>query len=335
MRTVSGIQASGRQHLGNYFGAICQFIELQQESEAYFFIANLHSLTTVQNAARLRELTLDVALTLLAFGVDPERSVLFRQADVREHTELMWILGSVIPISNLERAHSYKDKLANAIRPDFGLFAYPVLMAADILLYDADLVPVGKDQKQHVEFTRDWATKFNVAFVPGYDPSDPSGKKSGVAGCFKLPEPRILEATAVVPGLDGRKMSKSYNNTLDLFGDDGAIKKAIMTMKTDSTAVEAPKPTVESPLYDLLKLLTAASEFEAIDASWRAGGQGYGHYKKLLLDSFHARFDAVRERRREFEKDLGEVERILVAGAGKARETAALRMAAVRSAVGI
>lgn len=335
MRTLSGLQASGRQHLGNYFGAIAQFVELQDQGEAYYFIANLHALTTIQDAKLLRELTLDVALTMWAFGVDPGRSVLFRQSDVREHTELMWVLGSLVPISNLERAHSYKDKLANSIRPDFGLFAYPVLMAADILLYDADVVPVGRDQKQHVEFTRDWATKFNVAFVPKYDPADPTGKESGAPGIFKLPEPRILESTAVVPGTDGRKMSKSYNNTLDLFGTDAAIKKAIMTMKTDSTPMEAPKPTQESPLYDLLKLLALPSEFPAIDTSWREGGKGYGHYKQQLLELFHARFDAFRARRVELEKDLGEVERVLTLGADRARETAANRMSAVRRAVGI
>jgi tryptophanyl-tRNA synthetase len=335
MRIVSAIQASGRPHVGNYFGAIRQFVELEQQGELYCFIANLHSLTSVQDAAQLSSFTQDVALTLLACGLDPERTVLFRQGDVPEHTELFWILGSVVPLSHLERAHSYKDKIAHNIRPDFGLFAYPVLMAADILLYDAELVPVGKDQKQHVEFARDWATKFNLTFVKGYDAQDPNAEHGGKPGVFRLPEARILAEAAVVPGLDGQKMSKSYKNTLELFAEDAVIKKAIMGMKTDSTPVEAPKSTENNALYDLLRLLAPEGEFQAVDESFRAGGQGYGHYKKLLLDFFHLKFDPVRQRRRELESDLGEVERSLARGAERAREVASAKMKLVRQAVGL
>src|SRR3954469_18439606 len=200
MRILSGVQSSGRLHLGNYYGAIRQFVELQDEGEALYFIADLHSLTTVREGKLRRELTLEAALAFLALGLDPSRAILFRQSDVPEVAELYWILGSVVPLSNLERAHSYKDKIDQGLSPDFGLFAYPVLMAADILLYGSDVVPVGKDQIQHVEFARDWATKFNVTYVKGYDPQKPTN------GILKLPEFRVQEQTAVVPGTDGQKM---------------------------------------------------------------------------------------------------------------------------------
>lgn len=334
MRILSGIQASGRQHLGNYYGAIAQFIPLQDQGESLYFIANLHSLTTIQNGSELRELTLDVALTFLSLGLDPKRAILFRQSDVPEHCELYWILGSLVPVSHLERAHSYKEKLANGLRPDFGLFAYPVLMAADILIYASDVVPVGKDQKQHLEFARDWATRFNAAYVPGYDPADPTGQRSGAPGILKLPEALIRESTATLPGVDGRKMSKSYNNAIELFADDAAIKKKIMGIKTDSTPVEAPKPT-EGPLYELLKVMAPPEEFAALDRSWKSGGKGYGEYKRALLEYFHATFDGARGRRKELEKDPGEVESILRDGARRASELAAPTMAAVRRAVGI
>ena len=230
----------------------------------------------------------------------------------------------MVPQANLERAHSYKDKIARGIAPNFGLFAYPVLMAADILLYGSDVVPVGKDQVQHIEFARDWATKFNVEYVPGYDPSDATGARSGRPGILKLPEARLSEHAAVVPGLDGLKMSKSYRNTIDLFGDDKEVKKQIMSIKTDSTPVPDPKPTEPNaegqrpPLYDLLKLMAPPSEWEAIDASWRAGGTGYGDYKKRLLEFFHAQFGPARARRIELLSDPGQVERVLADGARRA-----------------
>jgi len=335
MRILSGVQSSGRLHLGNYFGAIRQFVSLQNEGDAFYFIANLHALTTVTDPAAMREFTLDAALTYLAFGLDPERAVLFRQSDVPEHSELFWVLGSLVPLAHLERAHSYKDKLARGIRPDFGLLAYPILMAADILLYAADVVPVGKDQKQHLELTRDWAIKFNQAYVSGYDPADPNGVKGGVPGVLHIPEARIQEDTATVLGTDGQKMSKSYKNTIDLFAPDNVIKKTIMGIKTDSTPVEQGKPTEDSGLHALLRVLAPASEFERIDASWRAGGQGYGTYKQRLLELFHATFDEARSKRAELEQDLGEVERILTLGASKAREVAARQMDRVKRATGL
>jgi tryptophanyl-tRNA synthetase len=335
MRILSGVQPSGRLHLGNYYGALRQFVELQEEGEAFYFIANLHSLTTVQEPAKLREFTQDAALSYLALGLDPERAVLFRQSDVPEHSELFWILGSLVPLSHLERAHSYKDKLAKGIRADFGLFAYPVLMAADILLYRADQVPVGKDQKQHVEFARDWAIKFNQTFVKGYDPADPNGVKNKKPGVLHVPEARIQESTATLLGVDGQKMSKSYNNTIELFAPDNVIKKAIMGIKTDSAAVEDPKPTEGSALHALLQVMASPSDFAEIDASWKRGGEGYGVYKKKLLDLFHATFGAARARRAELERDPGAVEAILQKGADKARAVANVQMDAVKRASGL
>ena len=241
MRILSGIQSSGKQHIGNYYGALRQFVDLQNAGEALYFIANLHALTTVRDPVAAASLTRETAMAFLALGLDPARAILFRQSDIPEVTELYWILGTVVPLSNLERAHSYKDKIAKGISADFGLFAYPVLMAADILLYGSDLVPVGRDQVQHLEFARDWATKFNLTYVQGYDASDPTGAKSGRPGVLKLPEALVQEATATVPGTDGQKMSKSYNNTIDLFGEEGEVKKRIMGIKTDCTPVEAPE----------------------------------------------------------------------------------------------
>jgi len=334
MRILSGVQSSGRLHLGNYYGAIRQFIQLQNEGESLYFIANLHSLTTVRDGKLQRGLTHEAAVAFLALGLDPARATLFRQSDIPEVAELFWILGTVVPMANLERAHSYKDKTAKGISPDFGLFAYPVLMASDILLYGSEVVPVGRDQIQHVEFARDWATKFNVTYVPGYDPADPDGTQGHPKGILKLPTARVQEATATVPGVDGQKMSKSYGNTLDLFGDEKEIKKRIMGIKTDSTPVEAPKP-VDGALYQLLKLMAPEGEFAAIDESFRKGGKGYGDYKKKLLEYFHATFGQARQRHEELLKHPDEVERILVQGAERARAHAAPIISAVRNAVGL
>ncbi|NMO23500.1 tryptophan--tRNA ligase, partial [Pyxidicoccus fallax] len=285
MRILSGVQSSGKLHIGNYYGALRQFVQLQDEGESYYFIANYHSLTTLRDPKVSLEMTREAAIAYLALGLDPKKAILFRQSDVREVLELFWILGTVTPMSNLERATSYRDKVENGISPDFGLFAYPVLMAADILLYSADFVPVGKDQIQHIEFARDWAVKFNTQYVPGYDPADPDGKERGHSpGILKLPQARVQESTATVPGIDGRKMSKSYGNTIDLFGDEKEIKKRIMSIKTDSTPVEAAKPVPQqppttpgvvsdAPLYDLLKLMLPESDFREVDATWRAGGK--------------------------------------------------------------
>ncbi|MFO0675421.1 MAG: tryptophan--tRNA ligase [Polyangiaceae bacterium] len=336
MRILSGIQSSGQPHIGNYFGAIRQWIELQHQGESLYFIANYHALTTVRDAAKMRELTHGAALDLLALGLDPAKAIVFRQSDIPEVTELFWILSSVSPMGLLERGHSFKDKTARGIAADLGLFSYPVLMAADILLYGSDVVPVGKDQVQHLEMTRDIATKFNAAFVAKYDPADPEGKKKGNApGILKLPEARVLESTAVVPGLDGQKMSKSYGNALEVFADDATVKKKIMGIKSDSTPVEAPKDPDASPIFALMKLFASAEELASIEASFRQGGQGYGHYKARLLEMFHEHFDAARARRKELESDRAYVEKVLEDGARRAREHAAPVMKAVREAVGL
>ena len=339
MRILSGIQPSGALHLGNYFGAIRQFVELQNApGEHLYFIANLHALTTVRKGEDLKRYTSEVALNFLALGLDPQKCVLFRQSDVPYHAELNWILGVLTPMALLERGHSYKDKLARGFSADFGLFAYPVLMAADILLYRADQVPVGKDQKQHLEIARDIATKFNLAYVPGYDAQDPEGKESRkhTPGLLKLPEPLTLDASAVVPGTDGQKMSKSYGNTIDLFGTDKELKKQIMSgIVTDSTPVEAPKDPDKSNLFMLMKLFLSPAETEELRQSFLKGGTGYGAYKKQLLEAFHAAFDPARQRRAELEKDMGAVEAILEDGARRAEAIARPVIEEVRAAVGI
>jgi tryptophanyl-tRNA synthetase len=337
MRILSGIQPSGKLHLGNYFGALRQFVELQNQGEALYFIADLHALTTVRDAATLGENIRGVALTFLALGLDPKRAILFRQSDVPYHAELYWILGSIAPVAQLERGHSYKDKIARGFSADLGLLAYPVLMAADILIYRADQVPVGKDQKQHLEFARDFATKFNSVYVPGYDPQDPEGeKKQGKArGILKLPEPLILESTAVVPGTDGQKMSKSYGNVIDLWADDKTVKKQIMGIVTDSTPVEAPKDPEKNTVFQLLKLFLSPADLQAVEQSFRRGGKGYGEYKKELLAAFHATFDAARARHAELERDPGHVEAVLEDGAARARALAGPVLSEVRRAVGL
>jgi tryptophanyl-tRNA synthetase len=335
MRILSGIQPSGRLHLGNYYGALRQFVELQDEGEALFFIANLHALTTLRDAATLREYTFEAAVAYLSLGLDPARATLFRQSDVPEISELYWILGSLVPLSHLERAHGYKDNTARGVAAQFGLFAYPVLMAADILAFGTEVVPVGKDQLQHVEFARDWATRFNMTFVPGYDPQDPQAERPGaIPGVLRLPRARVQEGTALIPGIDGQKMSKSAGNTIELFASDEEVKRRIMSIKTDSAAIEAPKP-VSSALYDLLKIMASADDFAAIEASWRSGGKGYGEYKRLLLDLFHATFDEARERRKRLLAAPDEVEQILVEGAQRARAIAAPVMSRVRRAAGL
>lgn len=334
MRILSGVQPSGKLHIGNYFGALRQFIELQHEGEALYFIADLHALTTVRDAPLARSLTRDVALDFLALGLDPSKATLFRQSDIPEVTELFWSLLSVCPMGLLERAVSYKDKVARGHSPDAGLFTYPVLQAADIMVYGADVVPVGKDQLPHLDIARDLAQKFNLAYVPGYDPARPEGDKKGRGvGVLKPPKPHVRAETAVVPGLDGQKMSKSYGNTIDLFGDDGSLKKCIMSMKTDSATVEDPKSR-ETPLYQLLALLAKPTEMAEIDDSFQKGGLGYGHYKQRLLALFHESFDDARQRRRELEARSSEVEDILAEGARRARAYAAPVMSAVRKATG-
>jgi len=330
MRILSGIQPSGKIHLGNYFGAIAQFLRYQENNhiKPLYFIADLHALTTLRDGTLLHQNCLDMALDYLAFGLNPERSILFRQSDVYEHAELAWILSTVTPVSLLERGHSYKDKIAKGIPADAGLFTYPVLMAADILLYGTDLVPVGKDQKQHLEFARDICTKFNITYVPDFKPEDPSN------GILKIPEPMILEEVAIIPGLDGQKMSKSYNNTIEVFGDETMIRKKIMSIKTDSTPVEAPKPE-DSALFTLIQLLATQEEAAEHERTWKAGGTGYGSYKKRLADLFFEYFAEARKRRAELEKDLPYVRKILKDGAIQARDIAKPIMDKVRRATGL
>jgi tryptophanyl-tRNA synthetase len=319
MRILSGIQPSGTPHLGNYFGMMKPAIELQERGEAYYFIADFHALTTVQNAAALRANVHELALDFLACGLDPARSVFFRQSDVPQVAELAWILSTVTPMGLLERCHSFKDKTSRGIAPSHGLFAYPVLMAADILIYDSDIVPVGRDQKQHLEVTRDIAIKMNEIF----------------GSIFKLPEPAIQESTAVVPGLDGAKMSKSYHNTIDLFAPENVLRKKIMGIKTDSTPVEEPKPMEGSVILALHKLVASEADHLAMENDFGVGGAGYGDLKKRLFGAVWEYFAPFRAKRLELEADPGHVEKILADGAQKAAAVADGVMRRVRNAVGI
>jgi tryptophanyl-tRNA synthetase len=319
MRILSGIQPSGTLHLGNYFGMMRPAIELQDKGEALYFIADLHALTTVHDAAVLSANIRDVAVDFLACGLDPQKALLFRQSHVPAVTELSWILSTLTPMGLLERAHSYKDKLAKGIAPSHGLFAYPVLMAADILIYDSDVVPVGKDQKQHIEITRDLVIKFNETY----------------GETLKLPEPSIQESTAVVPGLDGEKMSKSYRNTIGMFEEEKALRKKIMSLKTDSTPVEEPKPTENSTILGLYKLVASADDHRRMEEEFRAGGVGYGDFKKRLFEAIWEYFAPMRRRRAEIVADPGYVERVLKESAEKANAIATGVMDRVRKAVGL
>ena len=320
MRVLSGVQPSGTLHIGNYFGAIRQFVGLQDEHECYYFLADLHALTTVQDADRIRTLVRELAAGYLALGLDPARSVIYRQSDLPEVTELSWYLSTVASMGLLQRCHSFKDKVAQGVVPSHGLFAYPVLMAADILIVRSDLVPVGKDQKQHLEVTRDVAASFHAVY----------GKE-----VFTLPKPLIQDEVAVVPGIDGQKMSKSYGNTIDIFGPEKPIRKRIMSLVTDSTPVEDPKPTEGSALYQLLKIFAPVEDRAWVDRAFAEGGVGYGDMKKRLFEYFLSTFGDARSRYDELMGDPAEVERILSAGAERARETVAPLMDDVRRAVGI
>ena len=329
MRILSGVQPSGKLHIGNYFGAIRQFVDLQHKGSGLYFIADLHALTTVRDAAKMRELTRDVVITFLALGLDPERATLFKQSDVPEVSELSWILSTVTPMGLLERAHSYKDKVAHGISPDHGLFAYPVLMAADILIYRSDVVPVGKDQKQHLEITRDIAVKFNQTYCPKFDAA------TGKGGVLTLPEPMIMEEAAVVPGLDGQKMSKSYGNTIELFAPDKETQKKIMSIKTDSTPVEAPKDPDKDNVFALLKHFASPQELAAIREQYVKGGTGYGEFKKKLVEFFLRQFGEARKKRLELEKNTDYVDDVLRKGAERARKIASEVMDDVRRVTGL
>jgi tryptophanyl-tRNA synthetase len=329
MRLLSGVKPTNRPHLGNYFGAMRQFVALQDRGPGFFFVADLHALNQVHDAALLREYTLGVALDYLAIGLDPERSTIFVQSHVPEVSELDWILGTVTPMGLLQRAHAYKDALAKEKEVDFGLFAYPVLMAADILLYGATHVPVGKDQVQHVEITRDIAVKFNTLYCKGFDP------QTGRGGALTLPEAFVQEDVALVPGTDGRKMSKSYGNTIPLFGSDKEVKKAIMGVVTDSTPVEAPKDPARCNVFQLLKLFLAPAEQAAVAERYRRGGEGYGAFKTLLLEKFHEHLGPARKRREELAGNLDHVHALLERGAERARADAGEVLGAVQRACGV
>jgi tryptophanyl-tRNA synthetase len=322
MKIVSGIQSSGKMHLGNYFGAIVPFLSFQDQGDSLLFIANLHSLTTIRDASKLKSLALDIALDYLALGLDPEKTTLFKQSDIPEVTELYWYLTSITPISLLN-TKAYQDKINNKIPNDVGLFTYPVLMAADILLYDADIVPVGKDQVQHIDLVRDIAIKFNIAFDSNYKP----GKISGI---FKLPSAVTSDVYSIVPGTDGNKMSKSTGNVIDIFSEDKIIHKQIMGIKTDSLSISDPK-NINAPLFQLMKLFFDIEQ----DQSIKEGGIGYGNYKQMLIDMFHAKFDEARLKRKHLINDLGYVERVLIDGRNRARENAKSVIERVRQAVGV
>jgi tryptophanyl-tRNA synthetase len=303
MRILSGIQPSGTLHLGNYFGMMRPAIELQDQGEAFYFIANYHSMTSLTDAAQRRQNTLDVALDFLACGLDPKKSVFWKQSDVPEVTELTWLLSTVTPMSRLELSHSYKDKVDKGISPNHGLFAYPVLMAADILIFDSNIVPVGRDQKQHVEITRDIAVKFNELY----------------GQTFFIPEPRIKDEVAVVPGLDGQKMSKSYGNTIEIFGDEKVIRKKIMGIVMDSRTPQEPKPDAEKNLaVQLLKLVAPPDVAKDFEDRLRAGGLGYGDLKKALFEHYWNCFAAARARRAELAANLDHVNQVLSEGAARA-----------------
>ncbi len=319
MRVLSGIQPSGKLHLGNYFGAMKQHIALQDEHQCFYFIANYHALTSIQDPTELRELTREVAVDYLAMGLDPQKAALFRQSDVPEVTELTWILATVTGKGLLERAHSYKDKIAKNLQPSMGLFNYPILMASDILIYRAQAVPVGQDQVQHIEMTQDMAGYFNNTY-----------------NCDVLirPEPLLGEAP-VVPGIDGQKMSKSYGNHIELFDDPKVVKKRIMSIKTDSTPVEAPKDPDKCNAYAILKLLVSTDEAAEWAGRYHAGGVGYAEVKERIVELFEQTFGPAREKRAELVNRPQDVEDILVAGAGRARKEAQATMELVRKACGI
>ena len=318
MRILTGIQPSGKLHWGNYFGAMKSMFDLQAKGEDMFmFIANFHAMTTVRDGATLRDATREVALDYLACGLDPAKTTVYRQSDVPEVQELAWYLSCLTPMGLLERCHSYKDKMAHGFEATHGLFAYPVLMAADILIMNSDLVPVGKDQKQHLEVTRDLAQKFNNAY----------------GEIFKMPDAYIPDSVATIPGTDGQKMSKSYHNTIELF--DVSVKKKVMGIVTDSQPMEAKKEPDGNSIYELYKLFATPEEVSAMADAFRAGGYGYGAAKKELLAAYHRLFDPFKERREELAKDPAALEDVLAEGAKRARAAAAPTMEKVRRAVGL
>src|SRR4030095_6334788 len=319
MRILSGIQPSGVLHIGNYFGMMQPAIALQAKGEAFYFIADYHALTSLRDPEALRENSQRVALDFLACGLDPDHATLFRHSDVPQVTDLAWIFSTVAPMGLLERATSYKDKLARGLPATVGLFNYPVLMAADILIYDSDLVPVCKDQKQHIEITRDLAVKMNETF----------------GQIFKLPEARIRAATETVPGIDGQKMSKSYGNNIDIFGDEKEMRKRVMSIVTDSTPVEAPKDPAQSTIFKLYSLVASKDEITAMREQFLKGGTGYGDFKKQLFAKLWEYFAPMRKRREAILADKQYIDDVLDKGATRANEIADQVMNRVREAVGL
>jgi tryptophanyl-tRNA synthetase len=319
LRVLSGIQPSGRLHIGNYFGAMRQHLQLQAQNDGFYFIADYHALTSNPKPADLEVRTVGVAMDYLALGLDPKKTVFWRQSDVPEVTEFAWILSCITPMGLLQRCTSYKDKVAQGLSANHGLFAYPVLQAADILAFHSNLVPVGADQKQHIEVTRDIAATFNNTY----------------GELLTLPEDLILKEVAVVPGLDGRKMSKSYGNTIEIFEPESSVKKKVMRIVTDSTPVEEPKDPEKCNVFALLKLVASPEELAEWDRKYRAGGMGYGEAKKRLAELLLEYFKPYRQKRADLEKDPDIVRHVLADGASRARAIAQRTVADVRKAVGL
>lgn len=321
MKTIlSGITPSGKLHLGNYFGAIRQHIAMQQEGDAFYFIANYHSLTSINDGEEIRKNTIDIALDYLALGLDPEKCTFFAQSDVPQVTELAWILGTFCPVSLMEKGVAYKDKVAQGLSPNIGLFTYPILQAADILIYNSDVVPVGQDQKQNIEICRDLAGKINHNY----------GEE-----LLKLPEEHIVKSVAVVPGIDGQKMSKSYGNTIGIFDEGKTLKKKVMSIQTDSTPLDEPKDPETCNVFALIRLFADEEKKKEIAEKYRAGGYGYGHAKNELFEMIDNYFAEARERRKKLAENLDYVTNVLEAGGEKARERAEKVMQPIREATGI
>ena len=317
---LSGIQPSGRLHIGNYFGAMKQHIAMQEEGDAFYFLANYHSLTSIQDKEKLENNTRDVVLDYLALGLDPEKCTLFAQSDVPQTTELAWILGTLTPVSMMEKGVAYKDKVASGLSPNIGLFTYPILQAADILIYRSNIVPVGEDQKQNIEITRDLAGKLNRIY--GED-------------LLTIPEEHIVKSVATVPGVDGRKMSKSYGNTINIFDEGKALKKKVMSIETDSVPLDDPKNPETCNVFALIKLFADKETITEIAGKYEAGGYGYGHAKKELLGLIEEYFADARDKRKELEQNPGYVNDVLKEGGKKARERAEQVMEPIRSATGL
>lgn len=316
---LSGVKPTGQAHIGNYFGAMKQFVDLQDDHQTYFMIADYHSLNLIQDRAEMSRLILDLAIDYLAIGIDPKKSIIFKQSDVSAHTELAWIFDTITTMPYLMRAHAYKDAEAKNKEINVGTFNYPMLMASDILLYSPDAVPVGQDQKQHVEITRDTAEKFNHVF----------------GETFKLPEALILQEVAVVPGLDGQKMSKSYGNTIPLFADKETITKAVMSIKTDSKGVDDPKDPEADTLFTLYKLFVSKEKQESLRERYTKGGIGYKEAKELLIQAADEFIAPLRENRARITEDKEVVIEILKEGAERARMAADKKLTEIKQKIGV